>query len=558
VTDIVLQLTDAGLAALQSAGGSANTVIAELGFTATPFDPAPTLTALPGEFKRVGTAAGVAPAPNVAHLTAYDTSADIWEASGLGLYLDDGTLFAAYSASEIVLTKASSAFALIAVDVVFNADIAGSITFGNPIFANPPATTETAGAVELATEAEALLGEDDARALTPARGKEAVTTWLLREDLMLGATDVMTPNLGSTGGMRIRGNAVSGHAYLQFTSHDLASEWGFAVVTATGKFDWHGAGGLCASGSTAWIGNEFTGPIGVGGDLAVRGGADILLESQFPGYPVSLIYNDRGTLAFNSNGWERGLFDEGGALHLKGARQFANQSTIAGNGNLRVWAGLPGGVAYTALDTNDYTPFQILRQINGSITTVGAITSTDFVTTYSTSCDYRLKEDLREAKGALDIIMRAKVWDYRWIGTDRRSTNFIAHELAEIVPDAVTGRKDATRELEIQIDPGRRPVLDEDGTVLDAGADPITRVETVMDIQTVDAGKMVPFLTAAFQELTRIVQSQSEQLAAPNLARLSHIESALEADRRFGFPRTPWAFCDCFCGPSAFSRLSLG
>jgi hypothetical protein len=519
VTDIVLQLTDAGLAALQSAGGSANTVIAELGFTATPFDPAPTLTALPGEFKRVGTAAGVAPAPNVAHLTAYDTSADIWEASGLGLYLDDGTLFAAYSASEIVLTKASSAFALIAVDVVFNADIAGSITFGNPIFANPPATTETAGVVELATEAEALLGEDEARALTPATGKEAVTTWLFREDIMLGATDVMTPNNGSTGGLRLRGNAVSGNAYLQVTSHDLAAEWGFAVIDAAGKFDWRGAGGFCAGGSTAWIGNEFTGPLGVGGDLTIRGGADLRMESQLAGYPVSLIYNDRGTIAFHANGWERGLFGETGELHLKGTRQFANQSTIAGLGNLRVWAGAPGGVSLTTMDTNDYTAIEFLRQVLGVVQNKGGITVNDFGTTYGSNSDHRLKEDLQPVTGALDRIMAINLWDVRWVGTERRSTAYIAHDLAQHVPHAVTGEKDAVRQVETVISPGRRALFDATGAIIEPATDPVTRTDIVPEYQNVDPGKVVPDLHAAFQELVLIVRAQGAEIAALKAAR---------------------------------------
>jgi hypothetical protein len=49
-----IKLTNAGLAAVQAASGSSPTVIAEVGLSATPFDYAPTLTALPGEFKRVG------------------------------------------------------------------------------------------------------------------------------------------------------------------------------------------------------------------------------------------------------------------------------------------------------------------------------------------------------------------------------------------------------------------------------------------------------------------------------------------------------------------------
>ncbi len=59
---LALQLTDAGLAAVQAASGSNPTVISDLGLTNTPFDGSPTLTALPGEFRRLDVASGLATA----------------------------------------------------------------------------------------------------------------------------------------------------------------------------------------------------------------------------------------------------------------------------------------------------------------------------------------------------------------------------------------------------------------------------------------------------------------------------------------------------------------
>ncbi|MFN3305256.1 MAG: phage tail protein, partial [Roseateles sp.] len=53
---------------------------------------------------------------------------------------------------------------------------------GDPIFTNPPATTEMRGLIELATQAEADAGEDDQRALTPASAFGAVLGWLLAQD----------------------------------------------------------------------------------------------------------------------------------------------------------------------------------------------------------------------------------------------------------------------------------------------------------------------------------------------------------------------------------------
>jgi hypothetical protein len=182
MTALVLSLTNAGLAAVQGASGSDPVVIAELGLTATPFDIAPTLTALPGEFKRIAAVSGTAAAANITHMTAYDTSADVWNATGLGLWLADGTLFAVYSAGATIINKASVAFAMVSFDIAWQADLAASVAFGDPIFTNPPATEEMRGLVELADEAEALAGIDGLRALTPARARAAVLPWLIDQD----------------------------------------------------------------------------------------------------------------------------------------------------------------------------------------------------------------------------------------------------------------------------------------------------------------------------------------------------------------------------------------
>jgi hypothetical protein len=182
MTALVLSLTNAGLAAVQGASGSDPVVIAELGLTATPFEVAPTLTALPGEFKRVAAVSGEAAAANITHMTAYDTSADVWNATGLGLWLADGTLFAVYSAGSTIINKASVAFAMVSFDIAWQADLAASVAFGDPIFTNPPATEEMRGLVELADAAEALAGDDLLRALTPGRAKAVIMSWLLGLD----------------------------------------------------------------------------------------------------------------------------------------------------------------------------------------------------------------------------------------------------------------------------------------------------------------------------------------------------------------------------------------
>jgi hypothetical protein len=96
---------------------------------------------------------------------------------------------------------------------------------------------------------------------------------------------------------------------------------------------------------------------------------------------------------------------------------------------------------------------------------------------YNITSDYRLKEDIKPLTGAINRIASLKPSTYKLKETGFVCEGFIAHELAEVVPMAVTGAKDA---------------VDSDGKPL---------------YQAVDLSKIVPVLVAAIQELTARVQT---------------------------------------------------
>ena len=108
----------------------------------------------------------------------------------------------------------------------------------------------------------------------------------------------------------------------------------------------------------------------------------------------------------------------------------------------------------------------------GSGTTVGTITVSGSATTYATSSDYRLKENVAPMTGALATVAALKPVTYKWKADGSDGQGFIAHELQSIVPDAVTGAKNA----------------------VDADGKP--------QYQGVDTSFLVATLTAAIQELT--------------------------------------------------------
>ena len=64
-------------------------------------------------------------------------------------------------------------------------------------------------------------------------------------------------------------------------------------------------------------------------------------------------------------------------------------------------------------------------------------------TAYNTSSDYRLKENVAPMTGALDKVASLKPVTYNWKVDGSDGQGFIAHELAEVCPDAVHGEKDA-------------------------------------------------------------------------------------------------------------------
>jgi hypothetical protein len=72
---------------------------------------------------------------------------------------------------------------------------------------------------------------------------------------------------------------------------------------------------------------------------------------------------------------------------------------------------------------------------------VGTISTNGSTTSYNTTSDYRLKEDLKSING-LDIVNKINVYDYKWKTSNDRMDGVLAHELAEVLPYAVSGVKD--------------------------------------------------------------------------------------------------------------------
>ena len=116
---------------------------------------------------------------------------------------------------------------------------------------------------------------------------------------------------------------------------------------------------------------------------------------------------------------------------------------------------------------------------------VGSIQTTATATSYLTSSDYRLKENVTSVANAIDRAKLLKPCNFTWIQhPDTPAVDgFIAHELAEVIPVATTGTKDA---------------VDEEGNPI---------------YQGIDQAKIVPLLTAALQEAITRIEALEARLA---------------------------------------------
>lgn len=122
---------------------------------------------------------------------------------------------------------------------------------------------------------------------------------------------------------------------------------------------------------------------------------------------------------------------------------------------------------------------------------VGSISVTDSATTYNTSSDYRLKTNVREITDGLERVNALRPVAFDWINGGP-GEGFIAHEVQEVVPLAVTGEKDAVAPA---------PVEDDDppeGSIIP---------------QMIDQTKLIPILTSAVKELSAMVEALTTRVA---------------------------------------------
>ena len=128
---------------------------------------------------------------------------------------------------------------------------------------------------------------------------------------------------------------------------------------------------------------------------------------------------------------------------------------------------------------------------------------------FNTTSDYRLKENVAAISDGIARIKTLKPYKFNWI-VDETNTpvdGFFAHEVSDVVPEAISGTKDETLNV----------LYRKEDTIPDGKAIGDVK-EVVPAYQSIDQSKLVPLLTAALQEAVTKIEVLETRLNNAGIA----------------------------------------
>lgn len=153
------------------------------------------------------------------------------------------------------------------------------------------------------------------------------------------------------------------------------------------------------------------------------------------------------------------------------------------DGFLQVKGNNNADVLLTLFDTEGTGGTAVRFKVSGS--TVGSIGNSASGTSYNTTSDYRLKENVADMTGAIDRVKQLSPKRFNFIvDADTTVDGFLAHEAQAVVPEAVTGTHN-------EVDDDDNPVM-----------------------QGIDQSKLVPLLTGALKEAIAKIETLETRVAA--------------------------------------------
>ena len=231
------------------------------------------------------------------------------------------------------------------------------------------------------------------------------------------------------------------------------------------------------------------------------GGGVIAAATQSSGQPLNF-------WTYNGSSWgERMRITSGGqllvgkttlAMNTSGIELYPNGTSVHSfnvtNNEAVIFNNIATGTSYQI----DFRTNTIER---------GSISVTDSATSYNTSSDYRLKENVKPVENALSVLTQLKPYTFNFIvNPEEEVMGFLAHEVQEVMPQAIKGEKDAVKIEQVEVYPAE---LDEEGNVI---TEAVIEEKEVPVYQGIDHSKLVPLLVASIQELKAEIEALKSQI----------------------------------------------
>jgi hypothetical protein len=317
------------------------------------------------------------------------------------------------------------------------------------------------------------------------------------------SSDFLLPSDGSNGQFL----KTNGSGILSFSTVDLAANNYFASSGLSNKdlgVGLHIKTGDSGSTSVLNSADELVIEGSANSGMTILSGASNLGSIRFGDSGNSNIggitysHNDN-KMTFLTNGTSRMSIDSSGVVKANSRLVIDNENSSSYKLNIEGGFNSEAGILINDKDNaTDGTAFIFTR--NSANTTLGRIIrngSNDSVL-YQTSSDYRMKENVESLTGGIEAVKLLAPKKFNWKSNPEgdKVSGFIAHELQAVVPESVSGTKDA-----LMKDSDGNVKLDEDGN-------------QVIDAQGVDASKLVPLLTAALQEAITKIETLEDRINA--------------------------------------------
>ena len=302
------------------------------------------------------------------------------------------------------------------------------------------------------------------RLIDRSGGRESINFYVLNGDIEARNTSNVITNILST----------SNNSYF-----NSPGNFGIGTTNPLAKLDVNGTIRVTSSGDRVFLADATNGTFQLG-DLDLVGD-----EANIAGDGSTIKINTNGSTTLTCSVTGRvGIGVTSPTAKLSVVAPYTSSGTIA---DFKASTGSAYGMTILKVETPNYGNGIAITRLSGGLSNDGAATfyyGTALVgsirinttsTSYVTSSDYRLKEDLKDFNG-LEMILNIPVYDHKWTVDDSRSYSVLAHELQEVLPQAVSGEKDGE------------------------------------EMQGVDYSKIVPLLIKSIQEQQSMIEKLNQRI----------------------------------------------